>query len=143
MDARADGYARSEACLAMVLISKTFADLHNCHRYARVLASGTNNDGRKAQGITYPSSDQQFALMRQVYQKIPEFDIHAIAYMEMHGTGTKAGDAEESQSISKFAAIYNRRRPLPVHSTKPILVIRSSIRLAGVDPGMFIHGQRY
>ena len=37
--------------------------------YARVVNIGTNNDGHTKEGITFPSSDAQGQLARQVHQK--------------------------------------------------------------------------
>ncbi|KAM5309029.1 fatty acid synthase [Glossophaga mutica] len=111
-DEAGNGYCRSEAVVAMLLTKKSLAR----RVYATVLCSGTNTDGAKEQGVTFPSGEAQEQLLRSLYLKAslaPE----SLEYIEAHGTGTKVGDPQELNSIVR-ALCANRRDALLVGSTK-------------------------
>jgi len=84
--------------------------------YATVLNAGTNTDGHKEQGITYPSGQMQKALIQRVYKEagINPLDV---TYVEAHGTGTKVGDPQEVNSIADFFCA-GRKTPLLIGSVK-------------------------
>ena len=106
MDASADGYCRSEAVVAILLQKKQVAK----RIYATVLNTRTNNDGFKAEGITFPSMAAQRRLMKETYAQAG-VDPLDVKYMEAHMTGTPAGDPVESQAIME-ALCENRKEPL-------------------------------
>lgn len=56
--------------------------------YATIVEALTNNDGFKAQGITFPNGVMQNKLIQEVYAKcgVNPADVE---YVEAHGTGTK------------------------------------------------------
>lgn len=56
--------------------------------YATVLNTGTNTDGFKDQGVTFPSGQVQKELIQQVYREAG-IDPCEVSYVEAHGTGTK------------------------------------------------------
>lgn len=93
MDANADGYARAEACATIFLQRKSDAK----RIYGTVIHAKTNTDGNKSEGITFPSKDSQKRLMQDVCDEA-KIDPHLISYVEMHGTGTKAGMLKIDQS---------------------------------------------
>lgn len=106
------GYCRSEAVVAVLLTKKSLAR----RVYATILNAGTNTDGSKEQGVTFPSGEAQEQLIRSLYLPAglaPE----SLEYVETHGTGTKAGDPQELNSITR-ALCASRQDPLLIGSTK-------------------------
>ncbi|MES2295984.1 MAG: SDR family NAD(P)-dependent oxidoreductase [Pseudomonadota bacterium] len=98
-DERAAGYARGEGAGIVVLkpLSRALADGDTVR--ALIRASGVNQDGR-TQGITLPNADAQQALMRDVYRRAGVRP-GEVSYIEAHGTGTRAGDKAELESIGR------------------------------------------
>ncbi|TPX06876.1 uncharacterized protein E0L32_002372 [Thyridium curvatum] len=101
-DAGADGYARGEGVGAVILkkLSAAIRDGDTIDCIVREV--GCNHDG-KTQGITMPSGAAQAALIRQTYAKAglnPENPVDRCQYFEAHGTGTPAGDPEESSALN-------------------------------------------
>jgi fatty acid synthase len=56
--------------------------------YASILNTGSNADGYKDEGITFPSREMQISLFRQVQNEVGVNATH-MAYMEAHGSATK------------------------------------------------------
>ncbi|KAK2112409.1 hypothetical protein P7K49_012156 [Saguinus oedipus] len=107
-----NGYCRSEAVVAVLLTKKSLAR----RVYATILNAGTNTDGCKEQGVTFPSGEVQEQLIRSLYQPAgvaPE----SLEYIEAHGTGTKVGDPQELNGIVQ-ALCATRQEPLLIGSTK-------------------------
>ncbi|XP_060533311.1 fatty acid synthase-like [Cylas formicarius] len=107
-----DGYGRSEAIVTMFLQRKS-----RCRRmYSTILGGQTNSDGFKIEGLTYPSSQMQLKLMQDIYSSkvIKPGDV---SYIEMHGTGTPAGDLEECKAVTEFFC-RDRHSPIPVGAVK-------------------------
>lgn len=67
-------------------------------------------------GITFPSGPTQKTLMLNVYEECGIRPVD-ITYIEAHGTGTKAGDPEEVNSIADVFC-KGRQSPLLIGSTK-------------------------
>ncbi|KAG5869187.1 hypothetical protein JTB14_000253 [Gonioctena quinquepunctata] len=89
-----NGYVRSESVVTLFLQKRS-----NCRRiYANIIGAGSNFDGWKKEGITFPSARAQFELMRQVYSKA-KVDPNEVTYVEAHGTGTPIGDKQECESL--------------------------------------------
>lgn len=111
-DEAGNGYCRAEAVVAILLTKKSLAR----RVYATILNSGTNTDGAKEQGVTFPSGEAQEQLMRSLYEPAgvtPE----SLEYIEAHGTGTKVGDPQELNAIDR-ALCATRQDPLLIGSTK-------------------------
>lgn len=111
-DDSGNGYCRSEAVVAVLLTKKSLAR----RVYATVLNAGTNTDGCKEQGVTFPSGEAQEQLIQSLYRPAglaPE----SLEYVEAHGTGTKVGDPQELNSIAR-ALCASRQGPLLIGSTK-------------------------
>ncbi|XP_077022384.1 fatty acid synthase [Tamandua tetradactyla] len=111
-DAAGNGYCRSEAVLAVLLTKKSLAR----RVYATILNTGTNTDGCKEQGVTYPSGEMQAQLIRSMYTPAG-FNPESLEYIEAHGTGTKVGDPQELNAIDQ-ALCSSRHSPLLIGSTK-------------------------
>ncbi|NXX48511.1 FAS synthase, partial [Tricholaema leucomelas] len=111
-DASGNGYCRSEAAVVVFLTKKSMAK----RIYATIVNAGTNTDGFKEQGVTFPSGEMQQQLVVSMYKECgvkPE----EVEYVEAHGTGTKVGDPQELNGIANFFC-RNRKEPLLIGSVK-------------------------
>lgn len=111
-DASGNGYCRSEASVVVLLMKKSAAK----RLYASVVNAGSNTDGYKEQGITFPSGEMQQRLMNAVYEEAG-ISPAAVEYLEAHGTGTKVGDPQELNGIANVFCQFDRK-PLLLGSTK-------------------------
>eukprot|EP00966_Prymnesium_polylepis_P038254 887255-Prymnesium_polylepis.1 len=91
-DARANGYARGEACSCAVL----FPDLDDL-RQVRCEASAVKQDGRSA-SLTAPSGTAQQALIRAALKNAGRTSQGGYV-LEAHGTGTSLGDPIEARAM--------------------------------------------
>lgn len=101
-DATGDGYGRGEGIAALVLKRVSAAVEEKSPIRAVIRGTGVNQNGRM-KGITLPSVDAQVALMKKTYQSAG-LPVTETAYIEAHGTGTKAGDPVELEAIGKAIA---------------------------------------
>ena len=96
LDESANGYAKGEAVVAVLLQKKP-----NAKRiYATLVHTKTNNDGYEEMGITYPTWESQRDLMIATYAEAG-VNPHDVGYCEAHCTGTQAGDPEEMRAIQQ------------------------------------------
>ena len=113
----ADGYARGEGAGVVVLKRLEDAVSDNDNILA-VIRGSARTYSSTASSITHPSAASQQAIYSQVLRQSC-MDPDEIAYVEMHGTGTQAGDVEEMTSVVK--GISRRRlrdNPLTVGAVK-------------------------
>ncbi|KAI6381444.1 hypothetical protein MCOR25_001140 [Pyricularia grisea] len=116
-DHRANGYARGEGIVAMVLKPLRDAIRDGNVIRAVIRASASNQDGRTP-GLTQPSSDSQADLIRRVYEKA-QLPLDRTRFFEAHGTGTPVGDPIEMAAIGRiFAPLRTPETPLFVGSVK-------------------------
>ncbi|NWS73173.1 FAS synthase, partial [Crotophaga sulcirostris] len=111
-DASGAGYCRSEAMVVVLLTKKSMAK----RIYATVVNAGTNTDGFKEQGVTFPSGEMQQKLASSVLRESgirPE----EVEYVETHGTGTKVGDPQELNGVINVFT-QCEREPLLIGSVK-------------------------
>ncbi|XP_072311635.1 fatty acid synthase [Eucyclogobius newberryi] len=111
-DASGNGYCRSEAAVVVLLTKRSVAK----RIYATVVNAGSNTDGYKEQGVTFPSGQMQQRLVSALYEEAgisPE----QVEYIEAHGTGTKVGDPQE---VNGIVGVFcgKRTEPLLLGSTK-------------------------
>ncbi|XP_023584963.1 fatty acid synthase [Trichechus manatus latirostris] len=111
-DKAGNGYCRAEAVVAVLLTKKSLAK----RVYATILNTGTNTDGYKEQGVTFPSGEAQAYLLRSMYEPAG-VDPESLEYIEAHGTGTTVGDPQELNCIAQ-ALCATRQSPLLIGSTK-------------------------
>ncbi|XP_075436103.1 fatty acid synthase isoform X2 [Ascaphus truei] len=111
-DASGNGYCRSEAAVAILLTRKSMAK----RVYATIVNAGTNTDGYKEQGVTFPSGEAQTQLLSSLYREAG-IRTSEVEYVEAHGTGTKVGDPQE---VNGIASVFcdSDREPLLIGSTK-------------------------
>ncbi|HEX6442119.1 MAG TPA: SDR family NAD(P)-dependent oxidoreductase, partial [Stellaceae bacterium] len=114
-DERADGYVRGEGGAAMILkpLRQALADGDPIRAVIR--GTGTNSDGRTI-GLSLPSDAAQAALIRSVHEQAG-VNPNDLAFFEMHGTGTPAGDPIEAAAVGQ-ALGRARHEPLPIGSVK-------------------------
>ncbi|KAI1307850.1 putative polyketide synthase [Xylaria venustula] len=116
-DASGDGYGRGEGFAALVLKRADDAITAGDPIRAVIRASGANQDGH-TNGFTLPSAEAQASLIRDVYQ-LAGLDFTDTHYVECHGTGTQAGDKEETTGLSKtLSAGRSRGDELIIGSVK-------------------------
>ncbi|KAJ5799242.1 polyketide synthase [Penicillium psychrosexuale] len=98
-DASADGYCRAEGCGAFVIkrVSDAISDGDRIH--AIIKAVEINQSGN-THSITHPHVPTQEELFKHVFRKT-RIDPHMITAIELHGTGTQAGDPVELESVRR------------------------------------------
>ncbi|OJJ96972.1 hypothetical protein ASPACDRAFT_33832 [Aspergillus aculeatus ATCC 16872] len=120
-DCTADGYCRADGVGSIVMkrLDDALADNDNI---LGVIPAAATNHSANAVSITHPHAGHQSDLYRQVMARAG-IDPLDVSYVEFHGTGTQAGDAEEMESITNvFAPIKGKRRtskqPLHIGAVK-------------------------
>jgi fatty acid synthase, animal type len=113
-DDQANGYVRADGIGAILLESESIARHGGI---MKILGTGSNSDGSKVKGITYPDSNQQTALCRSVCAE-NAIDSNRVVYVEAHGTGTVAGDGQELRAISAAYAPLDSDRSIMIGSVK-------------------------
>ncbi|XVS67795.1 SDR family NAD(P)-dependent oxidoreductase [Actinosynnema sp. CA-299493] len=112
-DARADGYVRGEG--GVVLVLRRLADaLADGDRVYAVIAGGAVNHDGGGEGLTVPRADAQRDVIRLAHADagVTAADVD---YVELHGTGTRAGDPVEAAALG---AVFAGSGPLAVGSVK-------------------------
>ena len=114
-DNNADGYCRGETVASVVLKRLEDAEADNDNIIGVILASATNHSA-DAISITHPHAPTQEFLYKQLLNRAC-ISANEVCYVEMHGTGTQAGDKTEIESVTNvFAAPHRKRRPdQPLH----------------------------
>ncbi|TGJ81386.1 hypothetical protein E0Z10_g7369 [Xylaria hypoxylon] len=116
-DHRANGYARGEGVIALVLKPLRDAVRDGDMIRAVIRSTGTNQDGRTP-SLTQPSPEAQEELIRRVYKKA-NLPFGFTRYVEAHGTGTPVGDPIEMKAIGRVFRPYRTSEdPLYVGSVK-------------------------
>ena len=120
-DSQADGYCRADAVGSIVLKRLEDAEADNDNVLGVILAAATNHSA-DAISITHPHAGAQADLYQQVMRRAG-LDPLDVNYVELHGTGTQAGDSAEIESITNtFAPIHGQRRrsdqPLHIGAVK-------------------------
>lgn len=120
-DDDADGYCRGDGVVTLILKRLEDAEADN-DPILGVIAGIATNHSADAISITHPHAGAQKFLFQKVMDEAG-VDIRDVKYVEMHGTGTQAGDGVEMESVSTvFAPSGKLRRradqPLFVGSVK-------------------------
>ncbi|KAI1132887.1 polyketide synthase [Nemania abortiva] len=117
-DENADGYCRADGVGSVVLKRLEDAKADNDNILAVVLSAATDHSA-EAVSITHPHDIAQAHLYTQVVRRAG-IDPLSVGYVEMHGTGTQAGDAMEMSSVTSVFAPLNsngraKKRNVPLH----------------------------
>lgn len=104
-DHRANGYARGEGIIALILkpISSALRDGDMIRAVIRSI--GSNQDGRTP-GLVQPSTESQESLIRHVYQKA-NLGFESTRYVEAHGLSPGS-----KQALSPANKCYRYRNPV-------------------------------
>ncbi|KAI0393940.1 polyketide synthase PksD [Xylariaceae sp. FL0594] len=137
-DHRANGYARGEGVVVLVLKRLSDAIRHKNNIRAVIRGTGSNQDGRTP-GLTQPSLSSQEDLIRSVYKSV-KLDFSSTRYIEAHGTGTQIGDITEARAIGRvFKSCRSSKEPLYIGSVKAnIGHLEGCSGLAGVIKSILI-----
>ncbi|KAJ5947462.1 Type I Polyketide synthases (Type I PKS) [Penicillium verhagenii] len=113
-DDGADGYCRADGVGSVVLKRLSDAIADNDPIFGVIRGTHTSHSA-EAVSITRPLADAQEYLFRQILSRTG-IHPHEISYIEMHGTGTQAGDAVEMKSVlDTFAWDKSRPPNMPLH----------------------------
>ncbi|EGO26553.1 putative polyketide synthase [Serpula lacrymans var. lacrymans S7.9] len=112
-DAGADGFSRGEGAVVVVLKPYEDAIRDGDYIYGNILGSGINSCGGVAP-VYAPVGDAQAEAMRKAYLGIDR-NPREVDFVEMHATGTSAGDPVESEWIGQY---FNREEELMIGSVK-------------------------
>ncbi|KAF2758172.1 ketoacyl-synt-domain-containing protein [Pseudovirgaria hyperparasitica] len=122
-DNDADGYCRGDGCGTVILKRYEDAVADKDNILGCILGAATNHSA-EAVSITHPHAGAQEFLYKRVLANAG-VDAHEISYVEMHGTGTQAGDGIEMTSVTNAFAPRHRQR-LP-HETLHLGAIKANI----------------
>ncbi|KAI1421559.1 putative polyketide synthase [Xylaria sp. FL1777] len=103
-DSEADGYCRADGVGSIVMKRLEDAQADNDNILGVIIAAGTNHSA-EAISITHPHAGHQAYLARQAINQAG-IDPLEVSFVEMHGTGTQAGDSEEIQRRSSKNPLY-------------------------------------
>ncbi|RDA88311.1 hypothetical protein CP532_6585, partial [Ophiocordyceps camponoti-leonardi (nom. inval.)] len=117
-DEKADGYIKAEGINCVMLKRLSDAQRDGDAIRAIIRGTATNSDGRTP-GIASPNWKAQADVIRAAYVDAGIGDLSATGYIEMHGTGTQAGDPQEVKGVaSVFASSRPGDAPLVIGSIK-------------------------
>jgi naphtho-gamma-pyrone polyketide synthase len=108
-DDGADGYCRADAVGSVILKRYEDAVADNDPIYGMIVGAHTNHCGQ-AESITRPHEGDQASVFNRVLRYTNQNPIE-VSYVEMHGTGTQAGDATEMNSVLSCFAPGKKRTP--------------------------------
>ena len=109
-DDTADGFCRGDGVATVILKRLEDAEADNDPILGVILGIATNHSS-EAVSITQPHAPTQEFLYRKILRNTG-VDAREVSYVEMHGTGTQAGDGGEMRSISNvFAPRLHGRLP--------------------------------
>lgn len=121
-DNDADGYCRSEG-VCTVIIKRLEDAVADKDPVLGIILSAYTNHSAEAESITRPHVGAQKAIFQRLLT-YADVDANDVDYIEMHGTGTQAGDAREMESVlATFANptaknIRSDKQPLYLGSAK-------------------------
>lgn len=114
-DNDADGYCRGDAVGTLIVKRLADAEADNDRILGVILDTATNHSAN-AVSITHPHAETQEILFASVMESAG-VDPHDVNYVELHGTGTQAGDGTEMRSVTNVFAPVSRKgtRQKPLH----------------------------
>lgn len=119
-DASADGYCRADA-VATVFLKRVEDAIRDNDNILGVIDAVTTNHSARAISITHPDTETQQKLYKEVL-RTSGIKPNKVDFVEMHGTGTQAGDCAEANSVTEvFGNARDSHWPLVVGTVKPNL----------------------
>lgn len=110
-DDDASGYCRADAVASVVLKRLEDAEADNDPIFGVIGGVNTNHCGQTV-SITRPHEGDQLSLFKRILRQTNTNPVD-VSYVEMHGTGTQAGDAAEMNSV--LAAMVPGLERMPNH----------------------------
>ncbi|KFZ09262.1 hypothetical protein V501_05642 [Pseudogymnoascus sp. VKM F-4519 (FW-2642)] len=110
-DDKASGYCRADAVGSVILKRLEDAQADNDPIFGVIVGAYTNHCGQ-TDSITRPHEGDQTSVFKRIirHANVNPLDI---SYVEMHGTGTQAGDATEMNSV--LSVFVPERKRMPDH----------------------------
>ena len=109
-DDEADGYCRGDG-VASVILKRMEDAIADKDPILGVIRASATNHSAEAVSITHPHAGAQKFLFDKILRET-DTNPHDVQYVEMHGTGTQAGDGIEMDSVGTiFAPSHPRRSP--------------------------------
>lgn len=118
-DNHSEGTGKGEGIISLVLkpLEKALEDRD--HVYAVLKGSAVNQDG-KSMGLTAPNPMAQKDVILNAW-KASNIDPKSLAYVEVHGTGTKLGDPIEVEALNLAFRHYTAgNQCIPVSTVKSV-----------------------
>ncbi|KAL8714640.1 MAG: hypothetical protein Q9220_001589 [cf. Caloplaca sp. 1 TL-2023] len=112
-DDGANGYCRADAVGTVILKRLEDAEADKDPIYGVILGAQTNHSA-EAESMTRPHVGAQAAIFKNLLD-VANVDPLDVSYIEMHGTGTQAGDAVEMNSVLEVFAPGKRGLEHPLH----------------------------
>ncbi|KAK3331714.1 polyketide synthase, partial [Cercophora scortea] len=112
-DDGASGYCRADAVGTVILKRLEDAQADNDPIFGVIAGTNTNHCGQ-TDSITRPHEGDQSSVFKRImrYANVDPLDV---SYIEMHGTGTQAGDATEMNSVLSVFGPDRRRTTITPH----------------------------
>ncbi|KAH7374166.1 BcPKS12, polyketide synthase [Cadophora sp. MPI-SDFR-AT-0126] len=107
-DNDADGYCRADG-VGTVIVKRLDDALAEKDNILAVILGTATNHSADAISITHPHGGTQEILYKSILDKAG-IDALDVDYVEMHGTGTQAGDGTEMKSVTNVFAPADRKR---------------------------------
>lgn len=128
-DETADGYCRGEG-VGIIVLKRLEDAIQAGDNIQGVIRGIATNHSANALSITQPHGPTQKKLYNQVLRKA-NLTPDQIQYVEMHGTGTQAGDVTEMNSVvSTFASGREPTNPLYVGGIKANVGHGEAVRIS-------------
>ncbi|MDX3580093.1 type I polyketide synthase, partial [Streptomyces sp. FL07-04A] len=116
-DARAEGYVRGEGG-GLVVLKRLSDAVADGDEVVCVIAGGAVTNDGGGEGLTVPCAEGQEEVLRRAYADAG-LSPAAVDYVELHGTGTRAGDPVEARALGAvLGGAEGRGEPLRVGSAK-------------------------
>ncbi|RMZ78667.1 hypothetical protein DV738_g3768, partial [Chaetothyriales sp. CBS 135597] len=96
-DDGADGYCRGEG-IGTIILKRLDSAIADKDPILGVILGAYTNHSAESESITRPHSGAQRAIFNKILNQAA-VDPYSVSYVEMHGTGTQAGDAGEMTSV--------------------------------------------
>ncbi|RMJ14368.1 hypothetical protein CDV36_005974 [Fusarium kuroshium] len=108
-DDGASGYCRADAVGSVILKRLEDAEMDNDPIFGIISGATTNHCGQ-TDSITRPHEGDQTSVFKRIIRHAGVNPLD-VSYVEMHGTGTQAGDATEMNSVLSVFVPGNQRMP--------------------------------
>ncbi|CAM1511659.1 Fc.00g091720.m01.CDS01 [Cosmosporella sp. VM-42] len=108
-DDGASGYCRADAVGSVILKRLEDAEMDNDPIFG-IIAGATTNHCGQTDSITRPHEGDQTSVFKRIIRHAGVNPLD-VSYVEMHGTGTQAGDATEMNSVLSVFVPEHQRMP--------------------------------